>query len=91
MRSEKATRDTSDETAALKFILEASMKHSLICCVAVALFCAVPVFAQCPFPKSRTTPRPNFLKMPNDIYLGEVLGVATNSKGQYLFIPGRVR
>ena len=31
---------------------------------------------------------PNFLKMPDDIYLGEVLGVSTNSKG-HIFVYTR--
>ena len=32
-------------------------------------------------PKSRSIPRPIALQLPDDIYLGEVAGVATNSKG----------
>src|SRR5580692_8438223 len=41
---------------------------------------AMPLFGQS-IPEIPYDSTPNLLKMPNDIYLGEVLGVATNSKG----------
>ncbi len=43
-------------------------------------FAAAPLFAQS-VPEIPYDSVPNFLKMPPDTYLGEVLGVATNSKG----------
>ena len=44
----------------------------------VFLLMIAPVFAQ---PEITFDSAPNFLKMPEHIYLGEVAGVATNSKG----------
>src|SRR5277367_5474186 len=46
-----------------------------------------PTFAQQP-PEIRYTAVPDFLKMPPDIYLGEVAGVAVNSKG-HVFVFSR--
>ena len=60
---------------------------------AVMLF-GTTVFAQAPRPKRKTYPRsptspcPNFLKLPTGLYLGEAMGVATNSKG-HLFVYTR--
>ena len=57
--------------------------------VAVFLVClwASPMFAQS-IPQLAYESVPNLLKMPDDIYLGEVLGVATNSKG-HIFVYTR--
>jgi DNA-binding beta-propeller fold protein YncE len=55
--------------------------------LAAYLFC-VPAFAQTAIPEIPYDSAPNLLKMPDDIYLGEVLGVATNSKG-HLFVYTR--
>src|ERR1700680_4730035 len=56
-------------------------------CVLSACFAAMPLVGQSipEFPYDST---PNLLKMPNDIYLGEVLGVSTNSKG-HIFVYTR--
>ena len=40
------------------------------------------------FPKSPTIPSPNFLKLPPNLYMGEGIGVATNSKG-HIFVYTR--
>ena len=61
------------------------------CVVLVGLFLAGPAFAQA---KAQNVPEipfesvPNFLKMPPDLYLGEGMGVATNSKG-HVFVYHR--
>ncbi|HEY2548134.1 MAG TPA: peptidyl-alpha-hydroxyglycine alpha-amidating lyase family protein [Candidatus Acidoferrum sp.] len=48
---------------------------------------AGPIFAQ-QVPEIRYTAVPDFLKLPADIYLGEVAGVAVNSKG-HVFVFSR--
>jgi DNA-binding beta-propeller fold protein YncE len=48
---------------------------------------AMPLLAQS-VPEIAYDSAPNLLKMPEDIYLGEVLGVATNSKG-HIFVYTR--
>jgi len=48
---------------------------------------AMPLFAQS-IPEIPYDSAPNLLKMPDDVYLGEVLGVATNSKG-HIFVYTR--
>jgi len=53
-------------------------------CVLSLCFAALPLLAQS-VPSIAYDSAPNFLKMPNDVYLGEVLGVATNSKG-HIFV-----
>ena len=51
------------------------------------LFLAVPLFAQQP-PELRFHSIPDFLKLPPDMHLGEVAGVAVNSKG-HIFVFSR--
>jgi hypothetical protein len=53
----------------------------------LGLFAAGQLFAQQP-PEIRYTSVPDFLKLPPDIYLGEVAGVAVNSKG-HVFVFSR--
>ena len=48
---------------------------------------AMPLLGQS-VPEIAYDSAPNLLKMPEDIYLGEVLGVATNSKG-HIFVYTR--
>lgn len=55
--------------------------------VAGVLFASGPVLAQQP-PEIRYAAVPDFLKMPADLYLGEVAGVAVNSKG-HIFVFSR--
>ena len=64
------------------------MRRSLyfVCALALCL-AAMPLFAQS-IPDISYDSTPNLLKMPDDIYLGEVLGVATNSKG-HIFVYTR--
>ena len=71
------------------------MKRVFIACGVIAgLLLAGPLFAQGPRPRRRTCPEipydsvPNFLKFPPNIYLGEGIGVATNSKG-HVFVYTR--
>jgi len=70
------------------FISEVPMKRYLqFLLPAMPLLFACSLFAQS-VPEIPYDSAPNFLKMPNDIYLGEVLGVATNSKG-HVFVYTR--
>src|ERR1041384_1367022 len=54
---------------------------------AVTLLLASPIFGQANKAKAQNVPEipydsaPNFLKLPPNLYLGEAMGVATNSKG----------
>jgi len=62
------------------------------CLVLMALLVAAPAFGQAR-PKANAPEIPfesvpNFLKMPPDLYLGESMGVATNSQG-HVFIYTR--
>jgi sugar lactone lactonase YvrE len=65
------------------------MKRFLMSCLALSLL-AGPVLAQAKA-KAQNVPEiafdsvPNFLKLPPGLYLGEAMGVATNSKG-HLFV-----
>jgi sugar lactone lactonase YvrE len=65
-----------------------------ICCAIVVLLCAGPASAQAVKAKAQNVPEipyesvPNFLKLPQGIYLGEAIGVATNSKG-HVFVYTR--
>src|SRR5229473_862967 len=58
------------------------------------LLCTVPGFAQATKAKAQNVPEipyesvPNFLKFPPGLYLGEAMGVATNSKG-HIFVYTR--
>jgi DNA-binding beta-propeller fold protein YncE len=61
-----------------------SMKRPIF---AFLLFAAAPLFAQQP-PELRYRSVPEFLKLPPDIHLGEVAGVAVNSKG-HIFVFSR--
>src|SRR3981189_1282144 len=70
------------------------MKRYLAPCLATALaLCAVPAVAQLKatitgVPEIPVTSVPNFLKVPAGEYLGESVGVATNSKG-HVFVYHR--
>ena len=72
-----------------------------ICCIVAVLTLAGPQFAQTLTPaqvnsraKAQGVPEirfewaPNFLKLPANVYLGEGIGVATNSKG-HIFVYTR--
>lgn len=63
------------------------MKRSLFLICMLSVLAARPLAAQS-IPEIAYDSAPNFLKMPDDIYLGEVLGVATNSKG-HIFVYTR--
>ena len=60
------------------------MKQFVVAC---ALVFAAPAFAQQP-PEIRFHSAPDFLQLPPDLYLGEVTGVAVNSKG-HIFVFSR--
>ncbi|HLV94490.1 MAG TPA: peptidyl-alpha-hydroxyglycine alpha-amidating lyase family protein [Candidatus Acidoferrales bacterium] len=61
-------------------------------CLALLTFAAIPglrkVHAQAKVPEIRYESVPNFLKLPADLYFGEVSGVAVNSKG-HIFVLSR--
>jgi DNA-binding beta-propeller fold protein YncE len=53
---------------------------------AAGMFFAAPLFAQLTVPEITYDSAPNLLKLPDNIYMGEAVGVATNSKGHiYVF------
>jgi DNA-binding beta-propeller fold protein YncE len=74
-------------------VLEVPMNRLLASCLVVPLLLSSPVFAQTKA-KAQNVPEipyesvPNFLKLPPGLYLGEAMGVATNSKG-HLFVYTR--
>src|SRR6202166_2393843 len=57
------------------------MKYFLPLLLTAAALGAVPAAAQTPVPEIAFESAPNPLALPDDIYLGETAGVATNSKG----------
>jgi hypothetical protein len=59
----------------------------IVVAAAIMLF-ASPMFAQISVPEISFDSAPNFLKMPDNIVLGEAVGVATNSKG-HVFVYTR--
>ena len=61
---------------------------SQVLLIAVALLCAGSLSAQLVIPEIAYDSTPNLLKMPANIYLGEAVGVATNSKG-HIFVYSR--
>jgi DNA-binding beta-propeller fold protein YncE len=63
------------------------MRRSLqILSAVAAIFFASPVFAQLTVPEIPYDSAANLLKLPDNIYMGEAVGVATNSKGHiYVF------
>ncbi len=52
---------------------------------AAAMFFACPLFAQLSVPEIPYDSAPNLLKLPDNLYMGEAVGVATNSKG-HIFV-----
>ena len=63
------------------------MKRFFVVLLPLMILGAGNVCAQQP-PEIRYTSVPDFLKMPADVYLGEVAGVAVNSKG-HVFVFSR--
>src|SRR6202140_167530 len=57
--------------------------HFLV--AALAILFARPVFAQLSVPEIPYDSAPNLLKLPENLYMGEAVGVATNSKG-HIFV-----
>ena len=71
------------------FVSEASMKRCLhFALLGVPLLCAASLFAQSSVPEIPYDSAPNLLKLPDNLYLGEAVGVATNSKG-HIFVYTR--
>src|SRR2546426_12775250 len=73
------------------------MRRSTVCFVVGLLLFAGSVFAQgggAPAKAKATTPEipydsvPNFFKLPASLYMGEGIGVATNSKGHVFVFTG---
>src|SRR5437868_393904 len=59
------------------------------CSILILFLVAVSLFAQqSPVPEIRYRSVPDFLKLPPDLYFGEVAGVAVNSKG-HIFVFSR--
>ena len=59
------------------------------CSILILFFVAASLFAQpSPVPEIRYRSVPDFLKLPTDLYFGEVTGVAVNSKG-HVFVFSR--
>ena len=56
--------------------------------LAIFIFAPLGLLAQQPAPEIPFTSTPNFLKLPKDMYLGEVSGVAVDSKG-HIFVFSR--
>ena len=70
-------------------VSEASMRRLLqIALLTAAVLLNRPLFAQLAIPEIPYDSAPNLLKLPDDIYLGEAVGVATNSKG-HIFVYTR--
>jgi streptogramin lyase len=63
-------------------------RYSELILVAVMVFFANPLFAQIAVPEIPFDSTPNLLKMPDNIAMGEAVGVATNSKG-HIFVYTR--
>ena len=67
------------------------MRRCLICCLAVAVLFSAGASSLSAQAKAQNVPEipftsvPDFIKLPPDLYLGESMGVATNSKG-HLFV-----
>src|SRR5258708_36929965 len=67
---------------ARRIFREAFMRnYSKLILVAVMALFASPVFAQISVPEIPFDSTPNLLKLPDNIVIGEAVGVATNSKG----------
>src|SRR5262249_15009163 len=56
--------------------------------IAGMLLAAGPLYAQTAVPSITYDSAPNFLKLPDGVYMGEAVGVATNSKG-HVFVYTR--
>src|SRR5262245_56045201 len=63
-------------------------RASQLLLIGIALLAATPLFAQNAVPEIPYDSTPNFLKLPDNLYLGEAVGVATNSKG-HVFVYTR--
>src|SRR5262249_28704746 len=61
---------------------------SKVLLIAATVLAASPLFAQNTIPEISYDSAPNFLKLPDGLYLGEAVGVATNSKG-HVFVYTR--
>src|ERR1019366_8039501 len=72
-----------------KLFVEVLMRrYSQWILVAVMVLFASPLFAQISVPEIPFDSVPNFLKLPDNVVMGEAVGVATNSKG-HVFVYTR--
>src|ERR1700741_1662313 len=71
-----------------KFLEVAMRRLSELLLIGVALFFATPLLAQISVPEIPFDSVPNLLKYPDNIVMGEAVGVATNSKG-HIFVYTR--
>ena len=63
------------------------MKNLMQAVLAAALIAGIPVYAQKDAPEIKFDSVPNALQLPAGMYLGEVAGVATNSRGNIFARP----
>src|SRR5579864_1349871 len=61
---------------------------SKVCLVVLLVLAATPLFAQISVPEIPFDSAPDFLKLPDNVVMGEAVGVATNSKG-HIFVYTR--
>ena len=63
-------------------------RHSHLMIAGAVLLCGAPLLAQLNAPEISYDSTPNLLKLPDRLYLGEAVGVATNSRG-HIFVYTR--
>src|SRR5260221_6593917 len=63
-------------------------RYSKLILAAAIVFFASPLFGQISVPEISYDSVPNFLKLPDNVVMGEAVGVATNSKG-HIFVYTR--
>src|SRR5205814_7457954 len=81
--------ETANSDTDVRVEVGGAMKSTIaLFCILMALMVAVPVLAQDAVPQLTYDSAPNFLKLPDGLYLGEAVGVATNSKG-HVFVYTR--
>jgi hypothetical protein len=79
-QTQRVTPRAAEEVKRSRFMKETSMKHLVPAILAATVVAAIPISAQ-NAPELNFDSTSNALTLPADIYLGEVGGVATNSRG----------
>src|SRR5262245_27349412 len=89
MACSKTHPQTQDSAAGVIQIGGSTMQRALkLSLISAVLLAASPLIGQNAVPDIAYDSAPNFLKLPDGLYLGEAVGVATNSKG-HVFIYTR--